>query len=202
MDEYNEDNDAGSELEDNEIDIDQINDRINDNDEESQLNLTTSNNFQDVDFDDIYRSVLNGDNDEEILRSIEEDNHIYSKEGRPYVDFCNLNYSDFHIPINNNQGELNYENLPANLDSLEKVFKLFISEEILNLIVYYTNLHSENQNDEFRTSTEDLLTFISILIYQGAHKDNQIPIANLWSSFNSKAFYYATSSRKMFEKNL
>lgn len=183
MEEYDEDRDFGSDDEDSETDINEISSRVND-------------------YESVFDSVINLRTDEEILNRIDDDNVIYSKEGRPFVDYCDLTFTDEFIPQNTNTGEINYSNLPRDIKSLKDIFQLFITDELISLTVKYTNLHSLNEGDDFRTSEFDLLNFIGLLIYQGAHKDNQLPISNLWSKLNSKPFYYTTSSRREFEKHL
>lgn len=189
---YEEDDDIGSELEDESVSVHQIMTANDDNNEDT---------FMDH-LEDVFRSI-NEMNDEELRNVYEsvDQNFIFSKEGRPYTDYCHLNQEN-NVPFNDNVGCLNYDNLPDQINSLQDVFKLFMTDEILELIVKYTNIHSTIERDDFLTDKQSLLNFIGILIYQSANKDNELPISHLWSKFNASPFYYATSSRTEFEKHL
>lgn len=181
---------------------------IDSNSDNSILNLNqpdnqSSNNLnQELNLSDIFESIeqMNEEDLWDFYKSMDA-NLIYSNEGRPYTDFCHLNQTN-DVPFNDNKGSVNYDNLPDNINSIVDVFKLFITEEISDLICKYTNIHSTLNHDTFMTTKQDLLNFIGVLIYQGACKDNELPISNLWSKFGSKPFYYSAASRMNFEKHL
>lgn len=168
--------DTSSELEDNEVDYEDLN-RSEDDDR-------MDNDFE-IDFDEIFESVLNSSNDRDLDEIIQTDEDIiYGKADRPFTTTVPDYFYQRHrsIPINNNQGKANFDNLPENILNfqIKDVFKLFITEEIVDLIVNFTNIHSQQEGDSFMTNSEEVYNFIGQLVYQGFQKDSNLPVHQLY----------------------
>lgn len=169
--------------------------------EENQMELDFP---KEVNYDEIFNSVYNL-NDDEIEQTIDENERIvFGKNERPFILDPPPFYHKAHrsIPKNTQFGELNYANLPDNLPSISEVFKLFITEDIVNLIAKYTNLNALNMNHEFTTDSNEIYNFIGFLIYQAFQKDNDVPLNQLFHKFNRRSFYRATTSRNRLTKLL
>lgn len=76
-------------------------------------------------------------------------------------------------------------------------FKKFITPEIMNIIVRYTNEEASNRNLK-STNTTELYAFIGILILMGANNDSGLPLEDLWGKILGKNIYTATMSRNRF----
>lgn len=74
------------------------------------------------------------------------------------------------------------------LPSISNILKLFITEDIVDLIVKHTNIHALRNRDEFVTDSTEIYNFIGILIYQGFQKDSNLPIAQLYDKSVNKYF--------------
>lgn len=94
---YNEEEDVASDNEDEYIDINDIyGDRLNGSDSDENNELSTS-------IQEDFFEFLNNLNEDDVLKQLDCD-EIVCKDGRPYVDYCDLNFNDSNIPININEG--------------------------------------------------------------------------------------------------
>lgn len=83
------------------------------------------------------------------------------------------------------------------ISNISDSFKLFLTPEIMNIIVQHTNEEANNRNLK-PTNTTELYAFIGILILMGANNDSRLPLEDLWGKILGKNIYTATMSRIRF----
>ncbi|KAJ4444229.1 hypothetical protein ANN_06020 [Periplaneta americana] len=133
-------------------------------------------------------NVVTYDSDTEYHREIESDSS--SRSSSPDQQHA----STSNIAVIARSGR---EYTTAPQMQVRRIFQKFITPEIVNIIVHHTNEEASIRNLKL-TNTEELYTFIGILILMGANNDSELPIDDLWGKVLGKNIYTATMSRIRF----
>ncbi|XP_030749217.1 piggyBac transposable element-derived protein 5-like [Sitophilus oryzae] len=104
-------------------------------------------------------------------------------------------------------------NRSKDVNSITDCFKLFFSENMLDIIIKYTNkkandfikTYNECHEDKLETwievDTTEMLAFLGVLILAGRFREAKESVRNLWSTTNNaftRPIYQATMSRNRF----
>lgn len=153
-------------------------DQANLNHQDNPDNAENSIDYE-VNFDEIVNNLMElSDRDLEELSNHKDANYLYGKDDRPFTLEEPQFYNQKHrsIPLNENEGEPNYFNLPERPPKISDVLKLFVTEEMTEKIANYTNINQ----DGFTTDKTEIYNLIGNLTYQGFQKDNLLPIFQLY----------------------
>ncbi len=96
-------------------------------------------------------------------------------------------------------------------DTLRKAFELFVTPDMVDLIVRHSNeegkrvfdqwnaAHPNKQKAFTETCSDEIMAFIGLLILRGAYRDSGSDYYELWNASNGRPCFRATMSRARFE---
>jgi len=93
-------------------------------------------------------------------------------------------------------------------ETIRDSFELFITNEMVDEVVKFTNLEAESTRSEsaqyvlrewIDTCSEEIHAYIGLLIAAGVHRSNDVDIRDLWSESRGPAIFRATMGRERFE---
>ena len=113
-------------------------------------------------------------------------------------------------PVNVMHNTPGQKGAAKNLKTASETFRLFMTEDLVDLIVQHTNEESErvasasgNESLDKQTfspvSREEIYAFMGILILRGVERDHHNELRELFSGPYAKPVYRATMSRRRFE---
>jgi hypothetical protein len=84
-------------------------------------------------------------------------------------------------------------------DTALSIWKLFVDDGMVDMIVDCTNTKAHSLNANFATNREELTTFIGICILIGVYKGRDEPIRATWSELEGRKCVTQFMSRSGFE---
>lgn len=89
----------------------------------------------------------------------------------------------------------------ARISSPETVFDLFFPDDILQLILHFTNLQGRRSVNGWRdVSEEELRAYLGLLILAGLFRSQHESTKSLWDNETGRAIFAATMSQKRFSQ--
>ncbi|XP_058470744.1 piggyBac transposable element-derived protein 4-like [Solea solea] len=89
----------------------------------------------------------------------------------------------------------------SKMHSLESAFDLFITEEIVNVIVEMTNSQGRHKVPDWRDiDATELRAFIGILLLTGVYKSTNESMRSLWNAETGRSIFRATMSIRTFNR--
>ncbi len=87
----------------------------------------------------------------------------------------------------------------SRISSLKSSFELFMTDEIMKLILHYTNLQGRRAIKEWKDISEtELRAYIGLLILAGVYRSRNESTSSLWDEQNGRTIFQATMSHKKF----
>lgn len=84
-------------------------------------------------------------------------------------------------------------------ESPMNAFKIFINNEIVDILVRRTNEEARRRAEQWKnTNSDEIYTFLGLLILAGVYRGKQEPIKQLWNKVEGRAIFGKSMSRDRF----
>ena len=83
----------------------------------------------------------------------------------------------------------------AHKNTILETWQLYFPDSLLMKILHYSQLKADNLGLNETLSLPELKAFIAILYFRGLHKDNKIPVSELWQSANQYSTIFVAGFR-------